>query len=52
MKVMNEELIREKQRIFQELIYIMNRGLNSEDLTSDVLKELKDRINEILNSDF
>ncbi len=49
---MNEELIREKQRIFQELIYIMNRGLNSEDLTSDVLKELKDRINEILNSDF
>jgi hypothetical protein len=52
MKVMNEELIREKQRIFQELIYIMNRGLNSEDLTSDVLKELKDRINEMLNSDF
>ena len=49
---MNEELIREKQRIFQELIYIMNRGLNSEDLTSDVLKELKDRINEMLNSDF
>jgi hypothetical protein len=52
MKVMNEELIREKQRIFQELIYIMNQGLNSEDLTSDVLKELKDRINEMLNSDF
>ena len=49
---MNEELIREKQRIFKELIYIMNQGLNSEDLTSDVLKELKDRINEMLNSDF
>ena len=49
---MNEELIREKQRIFQELIYIMNQGLNSEDLTSDVLKELKDRINKMLNSDF
>jgi hypothetical protein len=52
MKVMNEELIREKQRIFQELIYIMNRGLNSEDLTSDVLKELKSKIENLLESDF
>jgi len=49
---MNEELIREKQRIFQELIYIMNRGLNSEDLTSDVLKELKNKIENLLESDF
>ena len=49
---MNEELIREKQRIFQELIYIMNRGLNSEDLTSDVLKELKSKIENLLESDF
>jgi hypothetical protein len=52
MKVMNEELIREKQRIFQELIYIMNQGLNSEDLTSDVLKELKSKIENLLESDF
>jgi hypothetical protein len=49
---MNEELIREKQRIFQELIYIMNQGLNSEDLTSDVLKELKSKIENLLESDF
>jgi hypothetical protein len=46
------ELIKEKQMVFQDLINIMNEGLSSEDLTSEVLNELKNKIEEILESDF
>jgi len=42
----------EKQLVFQELINIMNEGLSSEDLTSEVLKELRDKIDDLLMSDF
>ena len=42
----------EKQLVFQELISIMNEGLSSEDLTSEVLKELRDKIDDLLMSDF
>ena len=46
------ELIKEKQMVFQDLINIMNEGLSSEDSTSEVLNELKSKIEEILESDF
>jgi hypothetical protein len=46
------ELTQEKEMVFDELIIIMNKGLESNDLTSDILKELKDKINEMLNNDF
>jgi len=46
------ELIKEKQMVFQDLINIMNEGLSSEDLTSEVLNKLKNKIEEILESDF
>jgi hypothetical protein len=42
----------EKQLVFQELINIMNEGLSSEDLTSEVLKELRDKIDEMIKNDF
>jgi len=42
----------EKQLVFQELINIMNEGLSSEDLTSEVLKELRDKIDEMVKNDF
>jgi len=49
---MNNELIKEKQIVFQELINVMNKGLTSEKLTSEVLKELKLKIENLLISDF
>jgi hypothetical protein len=42
------ELIKEKQMVFQDLINIMNEGLSSEDLTSEVLNELKNKIDEFV----
>lgn len=42
----------EKQLVFQELINIMNEGLSSENLTSEILRELRDKINDLLMSDF
>jgi hypothetical protein len=47
-----KELIKEKQMVFQDLIDIMNEGLSSEDSTSEVLGELRDKISEILKNDF
>ena len=46
------ELTQEKEMVFDELIIIMNKGLESNDLTSDVLKELKSKIENLLESDF
>ena len=42
----------EKQLVFQELINIMNEGLSSENLTSEILRELRDKIDDLLMSDF
>jgi hypothetical protein len=42
----------EKQLVFQELINIMNEGLSSEDLTSELLRELRDKIDEMILNDF
>jgi hypothetical protein len=42
----------EKQLVFQELINIMNEGLSSEDLTSELLRELRDKIDEMIKNDF
>ena len=47
------ELVDEKRMVFEQLINIMNDGLvNEEKLTSDVLKELKKKIEELIISDF
>ena len=51
-KVMNNELTKEKQIVFQELINVMNKEFTSEKLTSEVLKELKLKIENLLTSDF
>jgi len=43
----------EKHLVTQELINIINQGLtNEEKLTSDMLKELKGKIEELIESDF
>ena len=49
---MNNELTKEKQIVFQELINVMNKEFTSEKLTSEVLKELKLKIENLLTSDF
>jgi hypothetical protein len=47
------ELVDEKCMVFEQLVNIMNDGLaNEEKLTSDVLKELKKKIEELIISDF
>ena len=47
------ELVDEKCMVFEQLVNIMNDGLaNEEKLTSDVLKELKKKIEELIMSDF
>ncbi len=43
----------EKQIITQELIDIINEGLsNEEQLTSELLRELRDKIDEMILNDF
>ncbi len=43
----------EKQLVLQELVNVMNNGLADEEkLTSDMLKELKEKIEELMKSDF
>ena len=49
---MDERLIKEKEMAFRELISIMNKGLGSEHLTSEVLRELRDKIDKMLENDF
>jgi len=43
----------EKQMVIQELIDIMNEGLSDEEqLTSELLRELKTKIDEMILNDF
>ena len=43
----------EKHLVYQELINIMNDGLeNDEKLTSEILQELKNKIEELMENDF
>ena len=43
----------EKLNVFQELFKIVNEGLSNEDkLTGEMLRELKEKIDEINESDF
>lgn len=43
----------EKQMALQELVNVMNEGLtNEEKLTGEMLRELRDKINEMIESDF
>jgi hypothetical protein len=43
----------EKQLVLQELVNVMNNGLaNEEKLTSELLGELKGKIDELIKSDF
>jgi hypothetical protein len=43
----------EKHLVYQELVNIMNDGLeNEEKLTSEILQELKNKIEELMESDF
>jgi len=47
------ELVKEKEMVFQELVNIMNEGLeNDEKLTHDILVELRDKINNLIENDF
>ena len=43
----------EKQEVLKGLVSIMNEGLTNEDkLTYEMLKELKDKIEEMIKNDF
>jgi hypothetical protein len=43
----------EKQLVLQELVNVMNNGLtNEEKLTSELLGELKEKIEELIKNDF
>jgi hypothetical protein len=43
----------EKQIVLQELVNVMNNGLtNEEKLTSELLGELKEKIEELIKNDF
>jgi hypothetical protein len=43
----------EKHLVYQELVNIMNDGLeNDEKLTSEILQELKNKIEELMENDF
>jgi len=43
----------EKQMVIQELIDIMNEGLSDEEqLTSELLRELRDKIDKMILNDF
>jgi hypothetical protein len=47
------ELVKEKEMVLQELINIMNEGLeNDTKLTHDILVELRDKINNLIENDF